>query len=454
MLVYYLHTNLYILFFWLFFHLFLRKEYFFEVSRYYLTGSVLISILIPFLHNNSQVISFLHKEIPFQLSISDSIKTSFINTAANVNDKPVTDYLSMLKYIPELGSFITLCIILYKHAKIRVLLKNEPSCEYAGLKIRKTAKSVIPFLYYRSIVLPGSMSIDEMDIVVKHEYRHYKLGHYVDNFFFQVFQIVFWLNPFIYLLRRDLRQVHEYQVDREMIKSGIDAYKYKLTLIKFSVGFQKFAVANRLSEYKLKKRLIMMNHIIVKKWKWKFLLFIPAFYVVFTLLSFTTSYTDFVSDSTKENSIGNTAKPVEIKIIPVSYEDLNKLSRNDLVVVMINKKSQLLLNSKVIYSLNGIENKVSYLFQQKISHEYKQLNKEVLGSITSPKMLIIQKSSKTSMNDYNNLVVRLSASIHSLQEMYSEKVFDKSYESLNSTEKDKIGNLIQPEIYELPDKNL
>ncbi len=454
MLVYYVHINLYILFFWLFFHLILRKEHYFQTSRYYLLGSVFISILIPFLHNNSQAVSFIYKEIPFQLNISDYIKTSFTSTAANVNDTPVTDYVTILRYIPALGSLIMLWAVLYKHAKISMLLKNATSCEYAGLKIRKTAKSVIPFLYYRSIVVPGSMPTDEMDIVIKHEYRHYKLGHYVDNFLFQVFQIVFWMNPFIYLLRKDLKQVHEYQVDREMIKSGIDASLYKLTLIKFSVGYQKFAVANGLTDYKLKKRLVMMNYIPVKKWKWKFLLFIPAFYVVFSLLSFTTSRNNFASDTTKREVIENQEKPFIIKIIPVTIEDLSNLNRNNSVIVMMNKRSQLLLDGKEKCSLNEIGDKVSNLFQQKIAHDYRQLNKDVLGNITSKQMLVIQKSNKTNMNDYNNLIVRLSGSLHSLLEMYSEKFFDKSYELLNSAEKEKIDNLIQPEIYKLPDKNI
>lgn len=450
-LEYYIHINIYILFFWMFFRAFLRKESFFQGMRFYLIATVFVSLLLPFLHNISDATYYVYEQIPFKLSFSDYITASNTNSVISSTKTSIIDWELIVIYLIAAGSFIMLLIILVKHIKISSLIKKSARVEYGDLQIAISSKLVIPFLYNRSIVIPKSISKKEQAIIIEHEYQHYKLRHFGDNILFQFFKIIFWANPIIYLLQRDLKQIHEYQVDNKLIKSGIDAYTYKLTLIKFSIGFQKFAIANGFSNYKIKNRIIMMNNIKVIKWKWKFLLLIPALSVVFLVLSFTNIDNELNINNVKESSSQIDSKDaVKIELMNISYVELKKSNDEDLIKVMINSNSIMLCNGQKS-SFSDITTKVCNVFQERAA---KDLTNAIAENRSFGTKIVVQKSSHTNMDDYNKLLDRLSASISKLQEIYSSEIYGKSYHQLLSAEKNKIDYLIQPRLYVLPDVNI
>lgn len=441
-------VNLYVLFFWIFFHLVLKNETAFQQLRIYLLASAFVSILLPFLHISSQSFTIIYSQIPRAIGFAEITTTPSEILIIKSSIKPDIDYELILKCLILTGSFIFLILNLIKHLKINSLVNKSECLRYRDLHIKITTQPIIPFLYNKFIIIPQSIAKEEMDIVVNHEYQHYKFGHYIDNFVLQILQIIFWINPVVYLLKRDLKQIHEYQVDREIIKSGIDASIYKLTLIKYSVGFQKFAIANGLSNYKIKNRIIMMSNLNTKKWKWKFLLFIPAFFVVFLILSFSTSDKDspFINI---DQQINNRS----IEIISVSLEELRPTSEMEIISVLINRKSQLLFNGEES-SFETISEGVIASFQQKVSDLYGQLNGSLISDTSSKVKLVVNRSTQTNQADYDKLLNYLSKSIFSLQENYSNKLFDKSYDLLDSSDKEVINNLVQPRLYTLPYKNL
>jgi hypothetical protein len=454
-LEYYILVNTYIMFFWIFFHIILKYEPVFQSLRIYLMASLMVSILLPFLHISLPSFSVIYNHIPRDMGfIEGPIRPpDYLFPNAGFTLTPGVEYELILKYMILSGSFMFLLLNLFKHAKIHSLVKKSDGIRYKNLNVKMISKPIIPLLYNKSILIPNTISQEEMKIVIEHEYQHFRLGHYIDNFLLQLFQIIFWVNPFIYLLMRDLKQIHEYQADKEIIESGIDASIYKLTLIKYSVGFQKFAIANGLSNYKIKNRLIMMNIINVRKWKWKFLLFIPAFFVVFLFLSFTTSDKNALLHSNEQQIVNNG----KIELTTISNEEIRALraaNNRDYIILMINHKSQLLLNGNEKPSFDEVIEKVSNSFKIKVSEVYKELNSDLLSNASSKIAFVIQKSTYTDQNDYDKLLDHVSKSIFNLQEIYSYELYGKSYSILDSSDKDVLKNLIQPRIYTLPDKNV
>ena len=67
-----------------------------------------------------------------------------------------------------------------------------------------------------------------------------------------------WFNPAMWLLRRDLRAIHEYEADAAVIASGVDARSYQLLLIRKAVGGRWYSIANSFNHSKLKNRITMM----------------------------------------------------------------------------------------------------------------------------------------------------------------------------------------------------
>ena len=68
-----------------------------------------------------------------------------------------------------------------------------------------------------------------------------------------------WFNPLVWILRTELKMLHEYEADEAVINQGIDAKQYQLLLVKKAVGAQRFQLANGFNHAKLKNRITMMQ---------------------------------------------------------------------------------------------------------------------------------------------------------------------------------------------------
>lgn len=117
---------------------------------------------------------------------------------------------------------------------------------------------VAPFSWSRYVV----MSADDYETagatVTAHELAHIHHHHCLDLLLAQAVCIVLWYNPAAWLMREELKTVHEYQADDTVLASGIDPRTYQMLLIKKAVGTRFQSLANSLNHSKLKKRITMM----------------------------------------------------------------------------------------------------------------------------------------------------------------------------------------------------
>ena len=74
----------------------------------------------------------------------------------------------------------------------------------------------------------------------------------------QLVAVFQWYNPAAWLMREELKAVHEYQADSGVISSGVNPREYQMLLIKKAVGARFPSLANSLNHSKLKKRITMM----------------------------------------------------------------------------------------------------------------------------------------------------------------------------------------------------
>ena len=100
-----------------------------------------------------------------------------------------------------------------------------------------------------------------------HEQMHVRLRHTWDEALMQAFTVLFWFHPLAWLLRRDLREQHEFQADEGVLQQGIDAKTYQLLLVRKSVGAKRLAMASGFCHCSLKKRVTMM---LKKRTNWLF----------------------------------------------------------------------------------------------------------------------------------------------------------------------------------------
>lgn len=119
-------------------------------------------------------------------------------------------------------------------------------------------ENVAPFSWMGHIVLSRADYETERDAILAHESGHVVHNHSFDMIFSMAMLAFQWFNPAAWLLVEELRGVHEYQADEEVMQSGVDLRQYQMLLIKKAVGKIYHTPANSLHHSSLKSRIGMM----------------------------------------------------------------------------------------------------------------------------------------------------------------------------------------------------
>jgi hypothetical protein len=140
-----------------------------------------------------------------------------------------------------------------------ILWKGEKVREQTGRRLVVTDKPVAPFSWMNYIVISRTDFIENREAILAHESAHITHRHFMDLFIAEIFTVIQWYNLFIWLIKNELKDLHEFEADHAVLDSGLNTKQYQLLLIKKAVGSQRFnSMTNSLNHSKLKKRITMM----------------------------------------------------------------------------------------------------------------------------------------------------------------------------------------------------
>ena len=121
-----------------------------------------------------------------------------------------------------------------------------------------TSSAPGPFSWGRYVILRPEDLDESYDMIVAHETMHLRLRHWLDLIPAQLTAILQWFSPAAWLLMRELKVLHEFQVDCAV--GGQDPVRYQFMLLKKTAGSSFPVFADSLHHKSLlKKRIIMMN---------------------------------------------------------------------------------------------------------------------------------------------------------------------------------------------------
>ncbi len=186
----------------------------------------------------------------------------------------------------------------------RIIRSGEQQSLEGGVTLTIVDKPISPFSWFGHIVVSRADIEQNRDIILTHEMAHIRLRHSWDVLAVDLALCFWWFNPAMWLLRRELQSLHEYQADEEVLNSGIDAQTYQLLLIKRAVGSRLHSVANCLNHSNLKKRITMMCKKTSSRWSAaKALLVLPLVAVSLAATATTVYVPREVQDKVTENSV-------------------------------------------------------------------------------------------------------------------------------------------------------
>ena len=244
--------------FYLCYRMLLSKETFHRFNRILLLSIIMLSFLLPFIEVTMQK---MPEMTVFFLLLEEAMETY------------ETQHLDVLAETPNRFPWNTLIFSVYLSGTLFFLLRHAWSIGRMLCLLRTCRKEEredgITLYIHQAKVAPFSwmklMAISEEDLekhseaILAHERAHIRNHHSWDLLLAQACVFLQWFNPAAWLLKKELQTIHEYEADEYVIRNGMDASTYLLSMIEKTVGTRLFTIANNFNQSLLAKRVTMLN---------------------------------------------------------------------------------------------------------------------------------------------------------------------------------------------------
>lgn len=259
-IVYSVKISLCLVMFYVFYKLLLSRTTLHTFNRFVILVLVAVSMVLPFVH-----VTVSEPVVEGAVSIDQLVMMATVVE----QDRPEFHFsainVAVLIYI--IGVAVFFIRMLLSYAGIHRIMKQAVTViDDDGVRIFVVDGDIAPFSWFRNIVISATDYRDNRRAIITHEKAHVARGHSVDILLCNILTVVQWFNPAAWLLKAELQDVHEYEADEAVLRSGIDATGYQLLLVRKAVGDRLFAIANNLSKDSLKKRITMMKTKKTNRW--------------------------------------------------------------------------------------------------------------------------------------------------------------------------------------------
>ena len=276
-LAYFLKINVAIALFYAFYRLFFHKDTFFHWRRMALLCFFAISMLYPLLniqgwikaHEPMVAMADLYATILLPEQVVTPTQETVINWQEVIMQFAKIIYWSGMllltaRFFVQLGSIIRLH---FQCSKSNI----------QGVRVHLLKKETGPFSFFHWIFIhPQSHTESEISEIITHEETHARQYHSVDVLFSEIMCIFCWFNPFIWLMKREVRGNLEYMADHRVLETGHDSKSYQYHLLGLAHHKAAANLSNSFNVLPLKNRIKMMNKRRTKEiGRTKYLMFLP-----------------------------------------------------------------------------------------------------------------------------------------------------------------------------------
>ncbi len=250
-LIYDLKVAVLVAVFYMFYRLLLSRETYHRVNRAVLLGTAIASFILPL------CVITLHKTVVVSGG-SGLVTLDGLGTVELAEPQtPLWQTIAVVVFFA--GMAASLGFTLYNIFQVwRLISHSERHQQPDGTVVCVADREVSPFSWMHYIVLSPSDYEAQDASVLAHERGHISLHHSLDVILVDVLTALQWFNPAMWMLRQDLRAIHEYEADAAVLSQGINMRQYQYLLIQKAVAACGYSVANGITHSTLKNRINMM----------------------------------------------------------------------------------------------------------------------------------------------------------------------------------------------------
>ena len=239
--------------FYMFYRLLLSRETFHGINRMVLLLTAVASFVLPL------CVITIHKTVVINHAEAD-VAIGYLS--AEVVDDAAMPFWQMAAIAAFfIGMIVTLGYTIMSVVRVWLLIQRSEQHQQAdGTVVCVAPGDVSPFSWMKYIVLSRSDYEANDASILAHERGHIRRHHSLDLLLVDSLTALQWFNPAMWMLRQDLRAIHEYEADAAVLSQGINMRQYQYLLIQKAVSQCGYSVANGISHSTLKNRINMMLH--------------------------------------------------------------------------------------------------------------------------------------------------------------------------------------------------
>jgi hypothetical protein len=278
LMLYLLKVSLGIVVFYAVYWVTLRKETLFNANRLFLISSLILSLILPFVGFRYNVYVSNSDTGNVFVELNKNLHSISAITTSNSGSTERLNWQSALLFIYLTGLTIFFLRLIWQSLELAILIVKNRIIKMEGISVIENCKYGLPFSFFNIVFInPNFHTGTDLTNILAHEKVHIRENHWFDLLIVEIFTIVFWFNPFVWLFERSIKQNHEYLADEGVLAQGFSIGRYQAILINQIMGMQIIGMTNNLNYSLNKKRINMMTKMKTPKRRvYKILWALPA----------------------------------------------------------------------------------------------------------------------------------------------------------------------------------
>lgn len=272
-----------------YYHLFLRNKKFHQYNRYFLLVATAGSILVPFLN------------IPVYFAPQEQ-QAVWINTLSGISSPDSILFISKKSSGSSVFTLTNILIAMYCLAavvifsrflislfRIKRIIKNHEVEKIDDINFVNTDEKGTPFSFFNWMFWNKKITLQSENgqQIFRHELFHIREKHSWDIISLEILTIIFWVNPFFHVIKKELTTIHEFLADKFAVREE-DKWNYAEMLLMHLMGTPTLRLTNPFFHNQIKRRIAMITSSQQPKYQYlRKVLVLPLLAMVAFLFAFT-----------------------------------------------------------------------------------------------------------------------------------------------------------------------
>lgn len=258
-MIYLLQVNLGIILFYALYKLICTRDTLFNSRRLILMLALILPFIIPLIDIREWMETRESLVMLTNFDYSTTIPEIVVGTAGTEPGNQVFVISEWIKNIYIAGILALSVRLIVQAISLYLIILRTPEKTVNGIRIKCMKDKSGPFSFFNWIFLnPDNVKEEEISEILTHEMAHVRQKHSIDVIISELVNICCWINPFAWLMKREVRLNLEFLADRKVMDAGFATKSYQYHLLGLTYS-HKYGLSNNFNFSHLKQRIIMMN---------------------------------------------------------------------------------------------------------------------------------------------------------------------------------------------------